>query len=332
MTKWGNIKESLDIPEVLDNLGIKVTRVDGHEHFASCPLPSHGGEDRNPSFSVNDSKMIYSCFACAGSGTIPSLVMEIEGTTWDEAIDWLTEFSDETAARDDDAFVRQIDSMFDSRQLVNHDEPLPWFNSRAIAPWMNTETDWFSKRGISQETREILRLGFDPEHERRSYSGPAIIIPHFFSSQLCGWQERWLAEDRPVFIGKYTNSSDFPKKTTLYNYDMALSESEVIVVEGTLTVARLVQLGYNAVGTFGASVSPDQWKLLSGFKKVYLGFDNDDAGYNAMQKGINHLDNVTKVWVIDPPQHKKGADLADLTDEEICTFVDNAVPGFTKVG
>lgn len=329
MAEWWAIKESLDIPEVLDNLGIRVTRVDGNEHFASCPLSSHSGADANPSFSVNDSKMIYSCFSCSGSGTIPSLVMDIEGLDWDAATDWLTEFAD-VVADDPDAFARQIEKNLSESAEVPEGDVLPWFGMKLIKPWVQEPTDWFAERGISLETRERLQMGYDPEHTRNSYVGPAIIIPHVFQGALRGWQERWLEEPRPVWLGKYTNTDDFPKKFTLYNYDDSIKESEVIVVEGTMTVARLTQLGYNAVATFGASISDEQWKLLRGFDRVLLGFDNDAAGYKAMKAGIAALKDHTNVWVIDPPTHIQGADLADLKDDAIPKFVDAASPGFMK--
>lgn len=336
MVHWWQIKASLDVPDVLDNLGIRVSRVDGNEHFASCPLSSHTGDDRNPSFSVNDEKKVYSCFACGGSGTIPNLVMDIENMAWQESLDWLAEFSD-VVADDHNAFMRQIKDSLSPKIEVDQPNPIPWYSPRIISEWSDTETDWFEKRGINSDTRQLLRLGFDPEHERmsrnvnNSYIGPAIIVPHFFGGQLCGWQERWLDDGRPRWIGKYTNTEGFPKKHTLYNYDRSMASDQVIVVEGSLTVARLVQLGYNAVGTFGASVSDEQWNMLLGFNDVFLSFDNDDAGYKAMVRGINHLRKRTNVWVIDPPEHKRGADLADIDDSLIPAFIEKAEPGFTKV-
>ena len=336
MPAWWQIKETLDIPEVLDNLGIRVTRVDGHEHFASCPLSSHTGEDRNPSFSVNEDKMLYSCFACSGGGVLPNLVMDIENLSWDEALEWLSEYSDEITD-EPDAFARQLEKALFREETKEAPKPLPWFGPKVIAPWIQEETDWFADRGISQSTRELLSMGFDPNHERRTrsltepYIGPAIIVPHFFNGSLCGWQERWLDEDRPKWIGKYTNTHDFPKKYTLYNYDAAKEHDSVIVVEGTMTVARLVQLGYNAVATFGATVSNEQWKMLSAFRNVFLSFDNDDAGYIAMETGVMQLMDLTSVWVIDPPQDKKGADLGDVSDNDIGDHIARAEPGFMKV-
>jgi DNA primase len=332
------------MPEVLDNLGIVVKWVDGHDHWASCPLSSHQGADAKPSFSVSDTELIWGCFSCSEGGTLPNLVMDILGLSWDQAVDWLTEFS-EDVFETDDSFARQIEKHLLRNEVKEAPEPLPWFSTRVIEKWVDTPTPWFELRGITEASRQQFKLGFDPEHVQtsksgREYVGPAAIFPHFFNGQCVGYQQRWLDQEecaeigidhpgRPTWIPKYKNTDNFPKKTTLFNYDP--TQTEVIVVEGTVTPIKLTQMGYYSVSTFGASITPEQWRLLQGFGRVFLSLDNDDPGYKAMKAGVKALCEHTDVWIIDPPRHEKGANLADVSDEVARQHIENAYPGFLEL-
>lgn len=329
MIDWWQIKNTIDLGEVLSTLGIRVTRTERDEHFASCPLSSHVGTDANPSFSINEEKLIYHCFSCNGSGNLVDLVMDLESLSRSGAIDWLVGFCSAIASEEDTLFVDQIEALLFPNMERMSKPPLPWFNHERVEEWAKNHTNLLEQKwGIGDEARKFFQFGFDPDHSRGKYVGPALILPHFVHGQCVGWQERWLSDDRPKWVGKYTNTSDFPKKETLFNMDNL--DNEVVVVESVMTVARLHQLGVSAVATFGAAVTKEQWRLLAGVDKVLLSFDNDPPGYKALDEGVRHLHSLTDVWTVPTPP-TQGSDLADLSDSEIMEYLSRAEPGVLQL-
>lgn len=335
MSDWDDIQSTLRIEEVVDALGISVVQKRGNEWTASCPLPSHAGADKNPSFGINVEKMVYQCFACGG-GSIIGLVREIEGMEYEEALEWLLPFSD-ADSEDSNAFVEQIvgylnrqPKMAESRKV-----DLPYFSPKVIDPYIENVQDikeWLDDRHISLKVAKQLKIGYDPAHERRDYTGEAVIIPHFVKGQLVGYQERWLDENRPKKIGKYTNTSEFPKGDTLYNFDDALARKEQppIIVESALTVARLLSSGYSSMATFGASVTDRQIKKLRAFDHIILSYDNDEAGNKAVTHLVKGLEDYCYVEIVDPIKMSKG-DLGDLDDAALDRHLESHVsPAFMR--
>ena len=119
----------------------------------------------------------------------------------------------------------------------------------------------------------------------------SILIPYYTGSELVGYQERWYNGSRCV-----KNSKGFNKKEYLYNLDY--SYDYVVLVEGQSDVWRVWQHGYNACALMGSSVSDEQIKLLSKFKKVYLALDNDDAGRRCTEMVYHLLKNYCEVLLV----------------------------------
>jgi hypothetical protein len=329
---WDDIKDDLEIDDVINELGIQVKEIKGFEHMARCPLPAHPGHDKNPSFSVNTEKMLANCFVCGGY-TIPQLVMALEGIDEEvDAIAWLLKFSDFENA-DDEKYMEKIIGALGRKPPEREERypKLPYFSQRVVEPWVLNQTDFFTRRRISSKVRNQLKLGYDPEHTLLGYTGPAAIIPHFFRGKLVGYQRRWDSpeDEWPKYIRKYMNTDDFPKKFTLYAYDIAIQRKDepVFVVESALTVARLMSAGFAAVSTFGASVNKHQTRLLAAFSHLILSPDNDEAGEGAMGRLYKQMDNLTRVSYVPPPDRKK-ADLGDADDEELAELLEGVEPAF----
>jgi len=334
--RWDDIAESFDFLGVLAELGIDVKDVVRGEHFASCPLPSHPGADTNPSFSVNENTCLWNCFTCATGGLLPSLVMEIVGfesdeasSAWQKSVDWLAQFSD-VSPDSDHLLVEQLERAFaraEERPKRERRSTLPVFTSRALDGLKKAPIELFEKWGIDmQVVVDKFDIRYDPKrvkmNDKGHYEGPALVIPHYFGGKLVGFQERWMNEDRPKWLGKYTNSSGFPKKETLFNWDVAVEYAAlpeapaIIVVESIMTVVRLLNMGIIAVATFGASVSDEQIQLLSSLSSVVLAFDNDAAGRMARHEVGEKLSELTAVETL-PILKEAKQDLADLPDDQI---------------
>lgn len=339
MIEWEQVEKSLRVDEALDALGFVESYKRNHQIFCSCQLPSHAGADVKPSFNVNEDSFLWNCFACLEGGKFPSLVMSMLGLDWDAAVAWLIPFSD--ASSDEDvAFLKQVDAWLskpESLTMRGRGTDLPFFSEAVLEPYRGLGGHfWVAVRSLggrelSWSTMEVFKLGFDYEHERGDYIGPAALIPHYFQNRLVGYQERWTEFGTPGFpdgIPKYTNSRDFPRKETLFNYDSTrCSFHPVCVVESPMTVFRLYQLDVPAVATFGASISDQQLRLMTGFYNgIIVSFDNDDAGDKATSRILKLCDDIP-VSVVPPPRGVK-ADLGDLDDEQILAQLDLAEPGF----
>lgn len=329
---WSDIADDLEMEDVVDGLGIRILQVKGFEHIAQCPMPSHPGADKNPSFSINVDKKLANCFVCGGF-SIPQVVMQLLGLDEEnDAIAWLLQYSD-FDNEDDGAFINKIAEALTKQEESGdqHELTLPYFNMRIVEKWVDTPTDFYHKRRISDEVREALKLGYDPSHTLSGYTGAAAIIPHIFRNKLVGYQRRWDTDpsEWPRHIHKYMNTDDFPKRYTLYGYDYALQRKNepVFVVESALTVARLMSAGHAAVSTFGASVNQHQVKLLASFPHLVVAPDNDEAGEKAMFRLYRQIDELSNVDYVPPPPHAKW-DLGDADDEMLDDLMSKICPAF----
>lgn len=328
---WDDIADSLQFEAVMDELGIDLRKHRRGWWMASCPLDSHGGPDVHPSFGVNEDELVFNCFSCGG-GKLPELIIRLqhleddpdnpEYTAWQQALEWLVPFSD-YSGEIDAAFMKTIEGHLRSAEKppkTRRHPTLSYLSPSVIERLETAPIELLAKWKIrNQATVDHFQIKYDPDRYRikdnKTHTGPALIIPHWFDGQLVGFQERWLGEV-PKKFPKYTNSTDFPREETLFNWDRWKGFVAVIVVESTMTVVRLEELGYPSVATFGGSFSERQVQLLGTFKTVIIARDNDPTGDRSSYKLAFSLEHLTNVEMIPPVRLAKG-DLADLEDDEI---------------
>lgn len=324
-TEYDDIVDSIRVDEVLDALGVDVTRIRNGNHWGDCPLHDDNGEH----FSIDEDTLVWNCFHCGG-GLLPQLVaqaLDFEDTdderAWDQAVQWLIPYSDgEVDSLTDEQFLEQLERNLAAGSVtVKHHRKvdIPVYSERVLNGLLDVPSEVLAHWNITrQETAEHFRLGYQLARERGTYVGPAIVIPHFFHGKLVGYQERWLGDDRPKWLKKYMNTDDFPRHDTLYNWDEASRAGGVVfVVESVMSVLRLWELGYDAVATFGAKVTDTQLRLLRTIETgLYLSFDNDKDGRSALARCNAHLMGEIPVWTLPFVDSAKG-DLADLSDDEV---------------
>jgi 5S rRNA maturation endonuclease (ribonuclease M5) len=166
-------------------------------------------------------------------------------------------------------------------KLVEYEKEKPAFD--LDISWNIKPPKEFLARGFTIETLKHFRLGVTDDHW--------VIIPFFMEGKLKGYQKRVDFPDRIVI-----NNEDFNKQEYLYNLDF--SYDYVIAVEGYSDVMRLFQFGYNATGVLGAGVSTWQASQIRKFKRVYLAFDNDEAGRRATEMCYHLIKHHTEVLII----------------------------------
>ena len=146
-----------------------------------------------------------------------------------------------------------------------------------------------------------------------------IIIPFIENNKIVYLRGRYFnaGNPEPQKIGKYIGLHNFSTILTarrFYNKDMLSSlkiGSKLIMCEGEFDCMIAEQFGQNAIGIPGINNIPkEQIKLLENYE-IYLAFDNDKAGQDAMQKTAELFNKPIKV--IKLKQHK---DITELMTYE----------------
>lgn len=285
--------------------------------------------EKTPSFTVNDAKGFYHCFATGEHGDIFKFVMTTEGLDFLEAVERLageaglpmpkrTERSEE----DDDQRERLYRLLEISAKFF--EDHLRGGNGRDARAYIE-------KRGLKRETLAEFRLGYAPASRtvlKEHLKGHGVSFPDMIASgMLIGGSDipdpydrfrnrimfpiqdlkgrviafggRALEKDAPA---KYLNSPETPlfhKGHHLFNAHrarpLAHDLDRIIVVEGYMDVIALCEAGFgDAVAPLGTALTEDQVKMLWRFTtEPTLCFDGDLAGkkaaFRAVDTALPHL-------------------------------------------
>lgn len=322
--KYSQFVDQIDVEELMLAIGFTPEYEDNRGNYVGyCIWPErHSNGDTTGKFAIHPEKKAYNCYVCGG-GSLLSLVMELNSWDSETAEDFLRGFAGDV--RDDASFVDDFLNAFanDTEKRV---ETMPYFNERVLEKW-GRAYEWGEAHGLNAEQIDMYNVLYAPEAVKRSpgrgkfegvpdYVGPAILWPHYWNERLVGWQSRWLDDDRPQFVAKWTNTVDFPKDSTLYGYHLVKGAHFVYVVESAKSVLKLDGLSKDAVGTFGSNVNDAQLRLLRRFQHLILWPDNDQGGAEWLATCRKYLHRYTSLSVVLPVENEKG-DPADLTDDEV---------------
>src|SRR3954465_3082553 len=74
------LRKGLSFEEVLKFYGVEVNkRKPGYRHQGFCPLPTHQGKKRSPSFSAKLDWGVWQCFGCKARGNVLDFAVRMEG-------------------------------------------------------------------------------------------------------------------------------------------------------------------------------------------------------------------------------------------------------------
>jgi DNA primase len=278
--------------------------------------------EKTPSFTVNDQKGFYHCFASGEHGDIFTFLMKTEGLSFPEAVERLADeaglpmpkVSERDEAREDER-----------ERLYRLMEVSAAFFTAALWSGPGAEARrYLDKRGLTRETIDAFRLGFAPDDKsalkqhlaKIGFTAEEMIA----SGMLIGGEDIPVAYDRfrhrvifPItdlrerviaFGGraldagqpaKYLNSPDTPlfhKGQVLFNAGKARAsahdKARIIAVEGYMDVISLSQAGFaETVAPLGTALTEEQVKLLWRFApEPVLCFDGDAAGQKAAFRAV----------------------------------------------
>ncbi len=299
----------------------------GREYVGLSPFKS----EKTPSFTVNDDKGFYHCFSSGEHGDVISFLMEVEGLSFNEAIEKLAgEAGMELPKPDrfDQAKEEKRKSLYDVVQAA-----ADWFAAQLrSSPAAENARDYLLRRGLDAAAvgafhlgfapgeraalkTALIKLGFEekmlvdaglviqPDDGRPSYDRfrNRIIFPITDArGRFIAFGGRALDADAPA---KYLNSPETPlfhKGSVLFNYprarDAARNFAPVIVVEGYMDVIALHQAGFEgAVAPLGTAMTEAQlgllWRVTA---EPVLAFDGDEAGSRAAMRVVDRALPILK--------------------------------------
>lgn len=311
--------------EVLNDIGARnITEKGKYEIYHSCALPfgNHPNGDRNPSASVNYSKMVAGCYVCGNGGWLwwIAAVKGLESSML--ARDWVVKHAGEGRIDSGEDLLAFLDALY--QPTPNYEPPIPTYEMNVLDQYMLVHPYMTEYRHVPIENIVRHKVGYGTfsihlgdGHFKQS---DRILIPHVYGGKLMGWQTRRLFDDDTP---KYNSTPDMPKDTTLFGFDAHEAGQDLVVVESPMTVVRHSHNG-PVTATFGASVTTKQREILvaSKARRVIIWMDNDTAGWNATESIGEELMTSITPWVVDNPI--KG-DPGDLTDEQFRIVLRNCV-------
>ena len=285
----------------------------GKEYVGLSPFKN----EKTPSFTVNDEKEFYHCFATSEHGNIFDFVMKTQNLRFGEAVKHLANlagmqpyvFSKQDEEREEKWKI--YSSIFNQYINFYHDQLLKNENYSFVR-------DYLKKRLLDKDQVKKFKLGFvekNPklfEELKNNFNIEDLIETGLFylDEKKNLYVERFRnrlifpinnISGQPIALGgriieksdffaKYINSPEtsfFKKGSNLYNLDLARKLSNktdtIFLVEGYMDVIGLSKNGIeNAVANLGTSLTDKQILTLNQFfNDIVICFDGDESGYKA---------------------------------------------------
>ncbi|MBQ8974122.1 MAG: DNA primase, partial [Oscillospiraceae bacterium] len=288
--------------DIVDVVGgyVQLTKRSGSNMFGLCPFHN----EKTPSFSVSRDKQIYHCFGCGKGGGVINFIMEIEGLSFREAVEFLARRCGIQVPEDD---VSPEVRGKRQRLLELNRAAARFFYENLSKPEGQVALEYINKREISKAMVKRFGLGYAPDSwndfitalTKTVFTKLELIdaslarekngsVYDYFRSRLMfpvidvrgsviGFSGRIIGDGEP----KYLNSTDTPvfnKGRNLFALNLAKKSKAgmLILAEGNVDVVSLHQAGFDcAVAALGTALTKEQIKLMSRYTdNVVLAYDS----------------------------------------------------------
>ncbi|MBD2767930.1 DNA primase [Hymenobacter sp. BT664] len=150
------IIQTADIVEVVGDF-VQLKRK-GQNLWAPCPFHN----EKSPSFSVNPAKSLYKCFGCGKAGGVVQFVMDVEGTSYVEALKYLAKKYAITIEEEEKTPQQQQEQNERDSQFIVSD----WAKNHYHRLLLNSEEGmsigygYLKERGLNLTTIQQFELGY----------------------------------------------------------------------------------------------------------------------------------------------------------------------------
>ena len=306
-----------DIADVVSSY-VTLTRKGGNL-FGLCPFHN----EKTPSFSVAPDKQIYHCFGCKKGGGVINFIMEIEGLSFPEAVEFLAKRANIPLPAEDEA--RSNADRLRRRVLELNRAAARWYYDQLQLPQGAAVQAYLDKRQIRRgiavrfgmgasldQWDALLRAMTDKGFTKQELLASGLVVNgkngglyDKFRNRLMlpvidvrgdvvGFGSRVIDKSEPKYMNT-TETVAYSKRRVLYGLNLAkkTKRPNMILCEGNLDVVTLHQAGFdNAVACMGTALTQEQIRLLSRFtKELVLCYDNDGAGQMATDRALELLQN-----------------------------------------
>ncbi len=283
----------------------------GKEFIGLSPFKN----EKTPSFTVNDEKEFYHCFATGEHGNIFDFLMKTKSIGFGEAVRILAAEAGMQQYRFSN-FDKKKDQRFQIYKNI-FEEYSNFFNQELFNSNNREALDYILKRGLKKETINEFKLGYVPwknnfyENLLKKYSEDEISLTGlYYKSDKSGkYIDRFnsriifpvnnLSGDTIAFGGriikdsklaKYINSPEtefYKKGNMIFNLDKAKNQrsktDDVLIVEGYMDVVSVYSSGIkNVVSNSGTALTDRQINLIwKFFSSPIICLDGDESGQKA---------------------------------------------------
>lgn len=315
-------RDNVDVPALLDALGIDDTRRTGRTIEARCP--SH--PDKSPSWSIVDDPHsarngMHYCFSCQFGGGPAALVRQVKDCTWEEAF----EFLKGAPARE---LPLEVDVLVSSAPRVGRGMRVPHdVKVRPFEEWPTAPKRYLEERGITAGQVSLFDIGYALEGRLRG----RVVLP---MKNREGTVESYTARD---FTGQPTNGKRYLEpepnegaiKSSLFGEhtwrahesSRGMNRGVLIVLEGpfdALAVHSVVaswtdEWRFDVTALHGSRLHAVQAVKFSRYPFVIVGTDADPAGDAVAEDIQESLGRYSSVVRARPPV---GHDFASLAPDD----------------
>ena len=285
----------------------------GKEYVGLSPFKT----EKTPSFTVNDEKEFYHCFATSEHGNIFDFVMKTQNFKFGEAVKHLAQlagmqtymFSKQDEEREKKwkeylSIYSQYVDFYHNELLKNetHSDAREYLKNRSLDKeqvkkfkigYIEKNPNFFDKIKNEFSEQALVESGLFYLDEKKKiyverFRGRLIFPINNISGQPFALGGRII--EKIDYLAKYINSPETPffkKGSNLYNLDLARKLSNKIdhiyLVEGYMDVVGLSKNGIeNVVANLGTSLTDRQILILNQFfDDIIICFDGDESGYKA---------------------------------------------------
>lgn len=322
------INQILQSSNIVDVIGEYVDlKRSGSSFKGLCPFHN----EKTPSFTVDDKKQLFHCFGCGAGGDVVSFIMQKEGLSYPESLEFLAhkagisiDYTEDPQVNNKNKELYDINKdimMFFYKNLLVDRKAQQYLKQRGLSSKVvNTFMLGYAKdswddlyayiktKNFNEEDIESLGLikksskgnYYDKYRDRIIYP----IINHF--GKVIGFGGRAVSGQMPKYLNS-PESSVFKKRYNLYalNVYKRQKRKELILVEGYMDVIALNNHGLDiAVASLGTALTLDQAKLMKRYSDdIYICYDQDAAGIKATEKAIeifHQIDVNPSIIDLDP--------------------------------
>ena len=273
--------------------------------------------EKTPSFTVNDEKEFFHCFATSEHGNIFDFVIKTQNLRFGEAVKYLANI----AGMQPYLFTKQDEEREKKWKEYSsiYSKYVDFYHCELLKNEKHSNArEYLKNRSLGKEEVKKFKIGFIEKNPsfynklRQEFSEKILLESglFYFDEKKNVFVERFRGRlifpinnisGQPIALGgriienldylaKYINSPEtsfFKKGSSLYNLDLARKLSNkidhIFLVEGYMDVVGLSKNGIeNVVANLGTSLTDKQILMLNQFfDDIIICFDGDESGYKA---------------------------------------------------